>query len=82
MPPPLTPTAWVLLQSMGREITPVEFGGTAAEVAVEAAVQQLPAWRQKHQLPPCLVSPTPKGQLRVSRSSPTLAHQAEVEACA
>ncbi|KAI3429661.1 hypothetical protein D9Q98_005746 [Chlorella vulgaris] len=71
-----------LVESMGLEITPVEFGGTAAEVAVEAAVQQLPAWRQKHQLPPCLVSPTPKGQLRVSRSSPTLAHQAEVEACA
>lgn len=34
---------------MGPESLPLEYGGTAAEVPVEVAVQQLPAWRQRQQ---------------------------------
>lgn len=32
---------------MGPDTLPLEYGGTAAEVPVEVAAQQLPAWRQQ-----------------------------------
>jgi len=32
---------------MGPEILPVEYGGRAAEIPIELAVQQLPAWQQR-----------------------------------
>lgn len=34
-------------QAVGPETLPLEYGGTAAEVPVELAAQQLPAWRQQ-----------------------------------
>lgn len=43
------PAAAPPLQELGPEILPLEYGGAAAEVTVEAAVQQLPAWQQRRQ---------------------------------
>ncbi|PRW60436.1 random slug 5-like isoform A [Chlorella sorokiniana] len=38
-----------LLEALGPEILPLEYGGRAAEIPIEMAVQQLPAWRQRQQ---------------------------------
>ncbi|PSC75080.1 CRAL TRIO domain-containing [Micractinium conductrix] len=37
-----------LVESLGRDVVPLEYGGDAAEIPVEVAVQQLDAWRQQH----------------------------------
>lgn len=35
------------MQALGPDILPLEYGGQAAEIPIEVAVQQLPAWRQR-----------------------------------
>jgi hypothetical protein len=61
-------------QSLGPAILPVEFGGTAAEVAVEAAAAQVADWRRQQQLPPLAAAHGAAQPLRLSSSSPDLAH--------
>lgn len=66
-----------LVKSLGTDILPVEYGGSAAETPVEQAVQQLAAWRKQMGLeqaqPQEELAQEGAASLRVSRSSPTLA---------
>ena len=69
--------ACLRVQSLGTDILPVEYGGSAAETPVEQAVQQLAAWRKQMGLeqaqPQEELAQEGAASLRVSRSSPTLA---------